>query len=182
MSPPDSSSFRARASRGDRTRKQKHFRRLCTDTTVNIFLTSNFVHFCKRCAVVITVLHCPFREIRVALPRTSRKSSATQSYRCVQYFRVFKQWIGCQCLGFLMCIQTTIHAIAHGCCTDTVKESALEVYPGIKIRCRTGARTRVSISPGFSVGRKLYQLSYPALYRGFFFLFFYHFIVPCGKI
>ena len=31
----------------------------------------------------------------------SRKSSATHSYQCVQYFRVAKQWLSCQCYGFV---------------------------------------------------------------------------------
>ena len=44
---------------------------------------------------------------------SSRKSSATHSYQCVQYFRVSRQWYGCQCLGFLTCAQKSMNAIAH---------------------------------------------------------------------
>ena len=54
------------------------------------------------------------------------------SYRCVQYFHVSKEWYGCQCLGFLMCVQMLIHATAHGGCTNTVRESALKVGSGRK--------------------------------------------------
>ena len=37
------------------------------------------------------------------------KSSATQSYQCVQYFCVAKQWYGCQCLQFLPCAPMLMH-------------------------------------------------------------------------
>ena len=57
---------------------------------------------------------------------SSRKSSATHSYRCVQYFCVSKQWYGCQCLGFSTCTQMLMHATAYGGCADTVRESALK--------------------------------------------------------
>ena len=46
---------------------------------------------------------------------SSSKSSATYSYQCVQYFRVFKQLFGCLCLGFSTCSQMLKHAIARGC-------------------------------------------------------------------
>ena len=36
---------------------------------------------------------------------SSRKSSATHFYQCVEYFRVSKQYYGCQCLEFLTCAQ-----------------------------------------------------------------------------
>ena len=68
---------------------------------------------------------------------SSRKSNATHSHRCVQYFRVSKQWYVCQCLGFSTCAQILTHAIAHGGCTDTVRESALEAGSGRKIPCCT---------------------------------------------
>ena len=48
-------------------------------------------------------------------------------------FRVSRRWYGCQCLGFLTCTQMLMQAIAHGGCTDTVRESALKVAPGRKI-------------------------------------------------
>ena len=88
---------------------------------------------------------------------SSRKSSATKFYQCVQYFRVY----GCQCLGFLTWAQMLMHAIAHGGCMGTVTESALKVDSGIIIIIKykikklaaTGTRTRVSIAPGFSVRR-----------------------------
>ena len=61
---------------------------------------------------------------------SSRKSSATHSYQCVQYFRVSKQWYERQYLEFLTCVQVLMHAIANGGCTDTVRgQSTLEVDP-----------------------------------------------------
>ena len=47
------------------------------------------------------------------LRRSSLRSSASHSCRCVQCFRVYKQWYGCQCLGFLTSTQTLMHAVAH---------------------------------------------------------------------
>ena len=58
---------------------------------------------------------------------SSSKMSATHSSKCVQYFRVSKQWYGCQCLGLLTWAQMLVHAIAHRGCTDTIRESALKV-------------------------------------------------------
>ena len=53
-----------------------------------------------------------------------------------------KKWYGCQCLGFLTCAQMLKRAIAQGGCTDTVRESALEVDIGRKILCRSGDSNR----------------------------------------
>ena len=52
-------------------------------------------------------------------------------FSCIQIF----VW-----LGFLTCAQMIMlmHAIAHGGCTETVRESALEVDSGRKIPCCTG--------------------------------------------
>ena len=61
----------------------------------------------------------------------------------VQCFRVSRQWYGCWRLGFLTYAQMLLQAIAHGGCTDTVSESALEVDSGRKIPCSTGTRTHV---------------------------------------
>ena len=64
---------------------------------------------------------------------------------------------------FLTCAQMLMHAIAHGACTDTVTESALEVDSGRKIPCRTGDSNPASVwrPTGFSVGRStVYQRSY----------------------
>ena len=51
--------------------------------------------------------------------------------RIWEKFRFFslvsRQWYGCQCLGLLTCVQVSMHATAHRGCTDTVRESALEV-------------------------------------------------------
>ena len=92
---------------------------------------------------------------------SSRKSSATHSYQCVQYFRVSKQWYGCQRLGFLTWTQTQMHAIAHGGCTDTVKESAPAADSGRKIPCRTRGLNPCHIAPGVFLSWTLYQLSCP---------------------
>ena len=81
------------------------------------------------------VVLCPLRENSGCLTwvrHSSHKSSATHSYQCVQYSRVFKQWYNCQCLGFLTYTQMLMHAIAHGGCTDTVRGSALKVDSGRK--------------------------------------------------
>ena len=57
---------------------------------------------------------------------SSCKTSATHFYQCVQYFRVSKQWYGCQRLGFLTCTQMLVNVTAHLGCVDTVRESAPE--------------------------------------------------------
>ena len=44
---------------------------------------------------------------------------------CVCVYSIF-MWYGCQCLGFLMCAQMLMHAIAHEGCMNAVKESALK--------------------------------------------------------
>ena len=82
---------------------------------------------------------------------SSRRSSATHSYQCVQYFRVSKQWYGCQCLGILTCAHMLMHAIAYW----GLRGHRKRVCSGRKIACRTGIRTHVSIAPGFSVGRSI---------------------------
>ena len=91
---------------------------------------------------------------------SSRKSSATHSCQCVQYFPVSKRRpYGSQCWGFLTCAQMLMHAIAHGGCTDTVRESALKVDSGRKIPCRTGdSNPRQYCAWLFS--QTLYQLRY----------------------
>ena len=83
----------------------------------------------------------------------------THSYHCVQYFRVFKQWYGCQCLGFLNCTLMPVsgifklHTDVYACdCTQelyTVRESALEKQTNF---ATPGTRTHISCV--------LYPLSY----------------------
>ena len=46
-----------------------------------------------------------------------------------------------------------MHVIAHGGCTDTVRESALKADSEQKSHAAPRTRTRVSIAPGFSAGR-----------------------------
>ena len=49
--------------------------------------------------------------------------------------------------------QMFMHAIAHGCCRDIVRESALNVESGRKIPCRTGELNL----PQLHAGPTLYQ-------------------------
>ena len=61
--------------------------------------------------------------------------------------------------GLLTCTQMLMHAIAHGGCTDTVRETALEVDSGRKVPCRTrDSNPRQHCAWLFS--RLLYRLSY----------------------
>ena len=89
---------------------------------------------------------------------SSRKSSATHSYHCVQYFPLSKQWYGCQCLRFL----TFADVDAHGGCTDTERESALKADSGRKIPCRTGDSNPRQYC-AWIFNRTLYPLSYHPL-------------------
>ena len=57
---------------------------------------------------------------------SSRKSSATHSCQCVQYFRVSKQWYGCRSLGFLTCAQMSMHAIGNTVAVRTRKRVCTE--------------------------------------------------------
>ena len=81
------------------------------------------------------------------------------SYQCVQYFPVSKQWRDCQCLGVLTCAQMLMHAIAHEGCTDTVRESALEVDSGRKIPLPNLGLEPTSVLR-LEFRRTLYPLSY----------------------
>ena len=47
--------------------------------------------------------------------------------------------------GFSTCAQMLVHAIAHGGCTDTIKESALKLTLGEKSLAAPGTLTQVSI-------------------------------------
>ena len=69
----------------------------------------------------------------------------------VWYFRMSKQCYGCQCLGFSTCAQMLRHVIAHGGCTDTVRQSALKAESARKSLAAPGNWTFISIAPGFSV-------------------------------
>ena len=115
-----------------------------------------YVHLICGCFTV----PCEKRGWPYSVRRISRKSSATHSYRCVQYFPVSEQCYGCQCLGFLTCTHMLMHAIAHRGCTDTVRQSALKADTDRKIPCRTGdSNPRQYCTWLFN--RTLYQLSYP---------------------
>ena len=70
--------------------------------------------------------------VDLPLAGNSGKCAGTDSYQCVQYFYVCKEWYGCQCLEFLSCAQMLMHATARVVCTNSVTESALKVDPGRK--------------------------------------------------
>ena len=97
---------------------------------------------------------------------SSHKSSATHSYHCMQDFHVSKQWCGCQCLGFFMCMQMWMTAGGWeggwGGCMSNVRESALKVDFRTKIPCCTR-----DLNPHQYRARlfnwTLYQLSKPRL-------------------
>ena len=76
------------------------------------------------------------------LRTTTRNSSTTHSYQCVS-----RQWYCCQCLGFLTCAQTLMHATAYGGCMDTTRESALKADSLAAL----GTQIGISIPHGFSV-------------------------------
>ena len=119
----------------DETQRRSVTRKMRTTTTAQSIL--KLKRFCS------TVLHRPWRDVwlRVTLTRvrhSSRKSSATHSYRCMQYSPVSRQWYGCQRLGFLTCSQMSMTAIADVGSRDTVRESALQVDSGRKLPGRTG--------------------------------------------
>ena len=90
---------------------------------------------------IFLLLLCPFAGnsgrpthiIKAQQPKEQRYPflSVCAVFSCVQIF----VW-----LGFLTCAQMIMlmHAIAHGGCTETVRESALEVDSGRKIPCCTG--------------------------------------------
>ena len=81
----------------------------------------------------------------------------------VQYFRVSKQWHGCQGLGLLTCAQMLMHVIAHGSfgTQGTVTESALKVDSGRKIRCRTWDSNPRQYCARHSVGRSYRTIPCP---------------------
>ena len=87
-------------------------------------------------------------------------SHATLSCQRVQYFRLSQQRCICKCLGFLTCVQTLTHAIAHGGCTDTVRESALVVDCVRKNFCCTGD-SNLHQYCAWLLSWAFYQLSYP---------------------
>ena len=89
-----------------------------------------------------TVPRRPLRDVWLCVTLTrvrhsSRKSSATHCYRCVQCFPVSRQWYGCQRWGFLPYAQMSMTAITDVGSRDTVRESALKVDSGRKIPCRS---------------------------------------------
>ena len=82
--------------------------------------------------------------LKTGVQHSSRKSSTTHSYHCVQYLCASKQCLrflssnvcaAQQCLRFLSCAQMLMHATAHG---GIVRESALvNVASGFSVRLAT---------------------------------------------
>ena len=100
------------------------------------------------------IVACRKFESPYLVKTSSHKSSATHSYRRVQCFRVSRKW----CSGFSTCARMSMHAIAHGGCTDTVRESAPKVDSGRIIPCRTRDSNPRQYC-AWLFGRTLYQLS-----------------------
>ena len=88
--------------------------------------------------------------IQVAFPGESwrRQSRATQPTVHVGCFSVsiIHRTLTCT-TGSLTCTHMSMHAIAHGGCTDTVRESALKVDFGRKIHCRSGESNLPQLGP-----------------------------------
>ena len=114
------------------------------------------------CVCVCLGLHCPF--LKIPLARVDAGAALAIPIQCMQYFPVSKQWYGCQCLGFLTCAQMLMQAIAHGGCTDSVRESALEA-DWEKIPCRTAGDSNPRQYGFWRFSRTLYQLSYQLSYQ-----------------
>ena len=70
--------------------------------------------------------------------------------RCVEYCHASRQWWGCQSLGILTRAQVLMRAFAHWGCTDTVRESALDVDSGTEIPCCTWDSNPSKHCAGFS--------------------------------
>ena len=62
-------------------------------------------------------------------------------------------------MGFSMCAQMLMHAIAHGSCANTVRESALKADPGRKFSRRTG-ESNLRQYGAWPFGPTLHQLSH----------------------
>ena len=75
-------------------------------------------------------------------------------------FSCVQQLCGCQYLGFVTFAQMLMHAVAHGGCAHTVRESALKADTGRKIPRRTGDLNPRQYCARVSVGRS-YEQSYP---------------------
>ena len=51
--------------------------------------------------------------LKTGVQHSSRKSSTTHSYHCVQYFCVAKQWYSCQCFGIVFNMCTDVATSDH---------------------------------------------------------------------
>ena len=113
------------------------------------------------------MLHCPLREIRAALSgygTAAAKSSDTRFYQCVQYFRVSKQWCGCQCLGFFN-VRTAVDACdcTRGLYGHCERLDLHRKLTGRKLPCSTGDSNPRQYC-AWLCSRALYPLSYPCLW------------------
>ena len=89
------------------------------------------------------VLYCLLRDIWVALRPCKAQQPREQCYPFLTMNAVFScvqtmVWLPMFRIFNTFSPQTLMHAIAQGGCTDTVRESALEIDCGRKILCRTG--------------------------------------------
>ena len=112
--------------------------RECVCVCVCVCVCFVFFYTFYNCIVPIGFL--PW-EIRVAFPaesqlRQSRATQRTEHAGCFSVSIIHRPltWTA----GSLTCTQTLMHAIAHGECADTVRESALKVNCGRKVPCRNG--------------------------------------------
>ena len=86
-------------------------------------------------------LHRTLWEIRVTLPGYGTAAARAALPIRISVCSIFvcpNSGMAASVLGFLTCAQKLLQTIAHGGCTDTVRESALKVDTGKKIPCRPG--------------------------------------------
>ena len=118
--------------------------------------------------MIFLLLHCPLREIRVALSGygTAAARAALTIFLsvCVQYFRASQQWCGCQCLGIFN-VRTDVAECdcTRGLCGHRKESLHWKSILGEKSFAAPGTKTCVSIAPGFSVGQLPTELSLPSV-------------------
>lgn len=86
----------------------------------------------------------------------SCKSSSSQTCQC---FHVHIQWHGFQCLGPLTCVQTLRHAVVHGSCMNTVRESAWKLDSSKKLSQHQGIEPASVLQLPFCPNPLLTELS-----------------------
>ena len=101
-----------------------------------------------------------FESLYVGQGYSSCKSSSSQTCQC---FHVHIQWHGFQCLGSLTCVQTLRHAVVHGGCMNTVRESAWKLDSSKKHSQHQGIEPVSVLQLPFCPNTLLTELS---LFRG----------------